>query len=70
MWARANGVSDAELAKFEFAQDLVAVRAAPTSYGTVILGKLRLPAVRDELGEGFVHVRSVERLWKVAGLPC
>jgi hypothetical protein len=23
----------------------------------IILGKIRLPAVHDELGEGFVHVR-------------
>lgn len=59
MWARAAGLSSAELGKFDLAQDLVAIRAAPTSYGTVILGKLRLPAVHDEQGEGFVHVRYV-----------
>lgn len=57
MWARAAGVSDHDLTAFEFERDLVAVRSASTSYGTIILGKLRIPAINDELGEGFVHVR-------------
>jgi len=56
MWSRARGLSDAQLTGFS-TEDLVQVRAAPTSYGTIILGSFRIPAVQDELGEGFVHVR-------------
>jgi hypothetical protein len=58
MWKRAAGVSDHELANFTLEKDLVLVRSAPTSYGTIILGKIRIPAINDGLGEGFVHVRS------------
>jgi len=37
---------------------LVLVRSAPTSYGTIILGKIRLPKVNAADGEpGYVHVR-------------
>lgn len=57
MWSRAADVPDAALVGFELARDLVAVRAAPTSYGTILLGSIRIPAVRDAEGEGFVHVR-------------
>lgn len=57
MWARAAGLSDAELVRFTIEDDLVECRSAPTSYGTVILGKIRLPAVHDAEGEGFMHVR-------------
>ena len=57
MWARAATISDQALVNFDIKKDLVEVRAGPTSYGVIILGKLRLPAVNDELGEGFVHVR-------------
>ncbi|KAF8200695.1 hypothetical protein BJ912DRAFT_921327 [Pholiota molesta] len=57
MWARAQGLTDAELVHFTIENDLVEVRSAPVSYGTVILGKLRLPKINDTEGEGFVHVR-------------
>jgi hypothetical protein len=57
MWVRACSLSDNELIAFNVAEDLVEVRSAATSYGTIILGKLRLPAVNDDEGEGFVHVR-------------
>jgi hypothetical protein len=57
MWSRAAGLSDHELTAFNIADDLVLVRSGPTSYGTIILGKIRIPAVNDDLGEGFVHVR-------------
>lgn len=40
-------------------KDLVVVRSAPVSYGTVILGKIRIPAIDDDEGEGFIHVRCV-----------
>jgi hypothetical protein len=57
MWARAAGISDHDLVNFDLKKDLVEVRAGPTAYGVIILGKIRLPAVNDDLGEGFVHVR-------------
>ncbi|KAI0344664.1 hypothetical protein BDW22DRAFT_1354781 [Trametopsis cervina] len=57
MWARAAPLSDHELAGFVLENDLVECRSAPTSYGTIILGKIRIPAVGDAEGEGFVHVR-------------
>ncbi|KAG1770487.1 hypothetical protein EDD22DRAFT_866244 [Suillus occidentalis] len=57
MWARAAGLSDDELTSFS-RDDLVQVRNGQASYGHVIFGKLRLPAVNDKLGEGFIHVRS------------
>ena len=60
MWSRAAGLSDAELIDFTVTNDLVQIRSAPTSYGTIILGKLRIPAVNDEEGEGYVHVRYAE----------
>ena len=57
MWARATGISDHDLVHFDIKKDLVEVRAGPTAYGVIILGKIRLPAVNDDLGEGFVHIR-------------
>ncbi|TEB37392.1 hypothetical protein FA13DRAFT_1726476 [Coprinellus micaceus] len=57
MWSRAQGISDKALVTFTIEEDLVAVRNAATSYGTILLGKIRLPAVNDEEGEGYVHVR-------------
>ncbi|THH09392.1 hypothetical protein EW145_g2059 [Phellinidium pouzarii] len=57
MWARAKDIRDEELLDFDVAKDLVLVRSGPTAYGTIIFGKIRIPAIRDELGEGFVHVR-------------
>ncbi|KAI5832126.1 hypothetical protein K523DRAFT_361866 [Schizophyllum commune Tattone D] len=57
MWSRAKGVSDSDLVNFNLKDDLVLVSSGPTTYGTIILGKIRLPAIKDDLGEGFVHVR-------------
>lgn len=57
MWSRASGLSDEQLATFHTKNDLVQVRSAVVSYGTILLGKLRIPAVNDSKGEGFVHVR-------------
>ncbi|KAF9010507.1 hypothetical protein BDQ17DRAFT_1322351 [Cyathus striatus] len=59
MWSRAKGISDTELINFNIEDDLVEVRSAGTSYGQIILGKIRIPAVNDEEGNGFVHVRLV-----------
>ncbi|KAF9454018.1 hypothetical protein P691DRAFT_790424 [Macrolepiota fuliginosa MF-IS2] len=57
MWSRAAGLTDEELTKFTIEDDLVSVRSGATSYGIIIFGKIRIPAINDELGEGFVHVR-------------
>ncbi|VDC07720.1 unnamed protein product [Peniophora sp. CBMAI 1063] len=57
MWSRAAGLSDEQLVDFSLEKDLVEVRSGPTSYGTIVLGKIRIPAVNDDLGEGFIHVR-------------
>jgi len=57
MWARAHGISDHDLVDFTIENDLVLVSSASTTYGTIILGKIRLPAVDDTVGKGFVHVR-------------
>lgn len=59
MWSRATGLTDAELTTFTIEKDLVQVRSGVVSYGTIILGKIRIPAVKDELGGGYVHVRCV-----------
>ena len=67
MWARAAGLSDAELVNFTMEEDLVECRSAPTSYGTVILGKIRIPAVNDEEGDGFIHVRYADYAPKLDG---
>ncbi|KAF9051127.1 hypothetical protein BDZ89DRAFT_1005741 [Hymenopellis radicata] len=53
MWSKASGLSDDELTGFTLENDLVLVRSAPTSYGQIILGKLRIPALED----GYVHIR-------------
>jgi len=57
MWSRAHGIADHELTNFIIENDLVLIRSASISYGTVIIGKIRLPAVNDAEGRGYVHVR-------------
>ncbi|KAF8578701.1 hypothetical protein K439DRAFT_1621102 [Ramaria rubella] len=57
MWSRAHGLSNHQLTQFTLAEDLVEVRAGATAYGTILLGKLRIPAVKDSEGEGFLHIR-------------
>ena len=59
MWSRAAGLSDEELVGFDIEKDLVQIRSGATSYGTIIFGKIRIPAINDDEGEGFVHVRFV-----------
>ena len=68
MWARASGLTNHELVDFSIQKDLVQVRSGGTSYGTIIFGKIRIPAVNDDLGEGFIHVRYVCRLYARASL--
>ncbi|KAL8277674.1 hypothetical protein RQP46_009947 [Phenoliferia psychrophenolica] len=55
--APVDTVSDEKLADWDLKKDLVSIRSGPTSYGTILIGKLRLPAVHDAQGEGFIHVR-------------
>ncbi|KIK67188.1 hypothetical protein GYMLUDRAFT_37253 [Collybiopsis luxurians FD-317 M1] len=57
MWSRAAGISDEALVGFTLEEDLVTVRSAAVSYGTIILGKIRIPAINDDEGGGFIHVR-------------
>lgn len=56
MWSRAAELSDSQLESFTI-DDLVQVRSGPTSYGTIILGKFRIPGINDAEGAGYVHVR-------------
>ncbi|QRW19181.1 hypothetical protein RhiXN_00587 [Rhizoctonia solani] len=58
MWARANHLRDEELTSFVIENDLVEVRAGATSYGTIVFGKIRIPGIEDEEGQGFIHVSS------------
>lgn len=60
MWERVSKdskenskLSDDQLIAFSIEADLVQVRSASTTYGTIILGKIRIPAIKD----GFIHVR-------------
>jgi len=57
MWSRAAGLSDLDLVRFSIEEDLVSVRSGATSYGSIIFGKIRVPAINDAEGEGFIHVR-------------
>ena len=57
MWSRARHLSDHDLTGFDLQKDLVLVSSAISSYGTIILGKIRIPAINDDQGEGFIHVR-------------
>ena len=59
MWSRAAHLSDHKLTSFSVDKDLVLVSSAATAYGTIILGKIRIPGINDDQGEGFVHVRFV-----------
>lgn len=57
MWSRAAHLSDHDLTHFKLDEDLVLVSSALSTYGTIILGKIRIPAINDDKGEGFIHVR-------------
>lgn len=60
MWSRAKELSDEDLTRFTVEDDLVEIRTGAVSYGTLIFGKIRISAVKDELGEGYIHVRCVD----------
>ncbi|KAJ7925003.1 hypothetical protein B0H13DRAFT_1977132 [Mycena leptocephala] len=52
MWALASQISDHDLVNFTIKDDLVVVRSAVTSYGPIILGKIRIRAIKlDSAGQ-------------------
>lgn len=56
MWSRATGLTDHELAgEIHLNRDLILVRSGQVSYGTIILGKLRVGT--NDGQDGYVHVR-------------
>jgi len=57
MWSRAHGIDHHHLTTFDLSKDLILIRSGSTSYGTIIFGKLRIPAIQDDEGEGFIHIR-------------
>ncbi|KAG0147308.1 hypothetical protein CROQUDRAFT_722340 [Cronartium quercuum f. sp. fusiforme G11] len=57
MFSETQGISDHDLANFNVRKDLVLIRSGQTSFGTVVFGKLRIPAFKDKNGQGFIHVR-------------
>ncbi|KAJ6587147.1 hypothetical protein DFH09DRAFT_1142731 [Mycena vulgaris] len=70
MWSLASEISDAELVNFTIKDDLVVIRSAVTSYGPIILGKIRIKAIKinssgervpgkaaDDDSSGFIFVR-------------
>ena len=61
MFRRADGLSDKELADFDIEKDLMLVRSGATAYGTIVFGKIRIPAIKEG-GEGYIHVRCVPRV--------
>jgi hypothetical protein len=50
-------LSDAELVDFKLDRDLIEVRSGEVAYGQIVFGKIRIPGINDELGDGFIHVR-------------
>lgn len=59
MWQRASGLTDEQLLEFSLATDLVLVRSGEVAYGKIFFGKIKIPAISDDQGEGFIHVRYV-----------
>lgn len=59
MWSRASGLTDEQLLNFNLATDLQLVRSGVVAYGKIFFGKIKIPVINDDQGEGFVHVRYV-----------
>lgn len=56
MWSRAAGLSDHELVgNIELERDLILVRSGATSYGQIILGKIKVGT--NDGQDGYIHVR-------------
>ncbi|KIO20116.1 hypothetical protein M407DRAFT_245951 [Tulasnella calospora MUT 4182] len=56
MWSRASGISDDQLIDdIDLERDLVLVRSGETTYGVILLGKIKVGTNDNE--DGFIHVR-------------
>ncbi len=56
MWSRATGLTDHQLiGEIDLKEDLILVRSGLTSYGTIILGKIKVGTNDNE--PGYIHVR-------------
>lgn len=56
MWSRASGISDDQLiGDIDLDRDLVLVRSGETTYGIILLGKIKVGTNDDK--DGFIHVR-------------
>ena len=53
MWSAVKDLSNEALTSFDIENDLVQVSSAQTSYGVIVLGKIRVRGVDD----GYLHVR-------------
>ncbi|GAA5981273.1 hypothetical protein JCM11641_005630 [Rhodosporidiobolus odoratus] len=53
MFEAAKGITDDELTTWDLAEDLEIVRSSSSPYGSIIFGKLRIPAMTDS----YIHVR-------------
>ncbi|BGP17850.1 hypothetical protein JCM10213_008352 [Rhodosporidiobolus nylandii] len=53
MFEQAKELSDEELTNWDLAEDLEIVRSSSSPYGSIIFGKLRVPALVDS----YLHVR-------------
>ncbi|KAK0558620.1 hypothetical protein OC844_005017 [Tilletia horrida] len=54
MWAPAKDLSDEQLSDWSTEKDLVGIRAGAVSYGVIIFGRIRIPALPQT---GYVFVR-------------
>ncbi|KIY44525.1 hypothetical protein FISHEDRAFT_51239, partial [Fistulina hepatica ATCC 64428] len=57
VWARACGLSDTDVTEFSTHHDVICVRSGKVKGGYLIFGKIRLCAIHDEQGYGYIHVR-------------
>ncbi|KAE8233939.1 hypothetical protein CF326_g1022 [Tilletia indica] len=54
MWAATEGLNEEQLSDWSAAKDLVGIRAGSVSYGVIIFGRIRIPALSSP---GYVFVR-------------
>ncbi|KAG8895409.1 hypothetical protein FRC01_012387 [Tulasnella sp. 417] len=56
MWSRASGISDDQLiGDIDLERDLVSVRNGETTYGVILLGKIKVGT--NDGKDGYIHVR-------------
>ncbi|KAF7315439.1 hypothetical protein MIND_00058800 [Mycena indigotica] len=61
MWSLARDTSDQDLVAFTTKDDLVVIRSAVTSYGPIILGKIRIRAIQLDSAGNLAPGHSVEK---------